>query len=186
VDVPLWHIHRAVGMGGDRLDAHVSGDDVERRHGDDIRSVWEDEFDQIISEVRPFEDARAIVVEVAMRGFKVVLASSGKRKHVETFLDLVGVKDSIDGWTTAEDADQSKPAPDLLEVAVKKVGGTSAVMIGDSTWDCKAADNLGAETLALRNGGFSREELFDAGAFDVYGSLVELRVNLDDTPLSSP
>jgi HAD superfamily hydrolase (TIGR01549 family) len=186
VVVPLWHIHRAIGMGGDRLVAHVAGESVEARAGDDIRAVWEQEFDELIDEVEPFDQATELVQEVGSRGFKVVLASSGKRKHVETFLELLDMNDSVDAWTTAEDADASKPAPDLVAAAIDKVGGGSAVMVGDSTWDCLAAGKLDVPTLALQNGGFSREELREAGAVAVFASLVELRDSLDDTPLAHP
>src|SRR4051812_23696843 len=181
--VPLWHIHRAIGMGDDRLVAEVAGDDVESACGDSIRDAWEEEFDGLVDEVRPFEAAHDLLAEVKRRGFALVLASSGKAKHVEKFLDLVDAKSLADEWTTSEDAEQSKPAPDLLAVAMERVGTASAVMIGDSTWDCRAAAKLDVPTLAVRNGGFSREELVEAGAAAVFDSLDALRGSLDDTEL---
>src|SRR4051794_28573739 len=70
--VPLWHLHRAIGMGGDRLIAHVAGDEAEAASGDDIRSAWERSFDELIDEVRPFEAAHDLLRDVKERGFKLV------------------------------------------------------------------------------------------------------------------
>lgn len=186
VVVPLWRIHRAIGMGGDKLIAHVAGDDVERGHGDDVRAAWEREFDALIGEIQPFEHAHALLQDVKVRGFKLVLASSGKAKHVEAFLDLLDAKTLADEWTTAEDAEESKPDPDLLSTAMGRVDGGSAVMVGDSVWDCKAAQRLDIPVLAVQNGGFSPDELRQAGAADVFESLSELRGRLDHTALRAP
>jgi HAD superfamily hydrolase (TIGR01549 family) len=186
VVVPVWHIHRAIGMGGDVLVAHVAGDDVEEQHGDDIRDRWEKEFDAIIDEVRPFEDAHELLVDVRERGFKVVLASSGMKKHVEKFLDLVDAAQVADDWTTSDDAERSKPAPDLVAIAMERVGGASAVLVGDSTWDCGAAAKLDVPTIAVQTGGYSPEELEDAGAVQVFESLTALRTGLDSTALALP
>ena len=183
---PLWRIHRAIGMGGDTLVAHVAGQQVEDAHGDDLRDAWVEKFDRLVSEVQPFEDARALLEDVKARGFRVVPASSGKSKHVEAFLDLLDGKSVADAWTTSEDAEHSKPEPDLVRVALDRVDGASGVMIGDSTWDCVAARKLDVPTIAVRTGGFSVAELTEAGAIRVFDSLRELRENLDDTLLTRP
>lgn len=180
---PLWRIHRAIGMGGDVLVAHVAGQRVEDEHGDELRDAWVEEFDQLIHEVQPFEDARALLEEVKGRGFRLVLASSGKRKHVEAFLDLLDGQSVADAWTTSDDAEHSKPAPDLVRAALAQVDGASGVMIGDSTWDCIAAGRLGVPTITVRTGGFSVEELTEAGATQVFDSL---REGLDGTLLARP
>lgn len=183
---PLWRIHRAIGMGGDLLVAHVAGEQAEQQHGDALRDAWVEEFDLLLEEIQPFEAARGLLEDVKERGFRLVLASSGKAKHVEAFLDLVGGKDIADAWTTSDDVERSKPEPDLLRAALEQVEGASGVLVGDSTWDCLAARKLEVPTLAVRTGGFSPEELLEAGASRVFESLRELRDNLDDTPLARP
>ncbi len=175
----LWRIHRAIGMGGDQLVEAVAGQDVENQHGDDLRSAWTEEFDKFLSEVRPFDGAQPLLEAVRDRGLTVVLASSGERKHVEHYLDLLDGHRLADAWTTSEDAEQTKPAPDLVETAMAKVEGVSAVMIGDSVWDAKAALRAGLPTYAVRTGGFSIGELEDAGATKVYDSLADLQSDLD-------
>lgn len=186
VVLPVWQLHRAIGMGGDNLVAHVAGAEVEDRIGSELRGAWEKEFNLMVPEVSALADARDLLVEVKDRGFRLVLASSGKSEHTEHFLDLLDGRQLADAWTTSDDVQSSKPAPDLVSVAVEKVGGTRAVMIGDSVWDAVAAREVGVPTIAVRTGGFSDDELRGAGAGWVYGSLGELRADLDATPLGRP
>nr|MBA3264906.1 HAD family hydrolase [Nocardioidaceae bacterium] len=93
--------------------------------------------------------------------------------------DLLQGHELAEAWTTSDDAEQSKPAPDLIQIAMSKVEGAHAVMTGDSTWDAKAAERAGLPTYALRTDGFSVEELKEAGARRVYDSLEEMRDDLD-------
>ena len=175
ITLPVWTIHRAVGMGGDQLVAHLTDDAVEREHGDTLRDGWQEEFEPMLDEIRPLPDAHALLVAVKEAGFTAVLASSGPRKHVEHFLDLVEGRDLVDGWTSADDAERSTPAPDLIEVALRKVGGRPRpVMVGDSTWDCVAARRADLPSLAVRTGGFATDELYDAGAEEVAENLADL------------
>jgi HAD superfamily hydrolase (TIGR01549 family) len=186
ITIPLWRLHRGIGMGGDMFVPTIAGDDVEKAHGDELRQAWAEEFEPFVAEVAPFEGAHELLQEVKDRGFRLVLASSGTSELVETFLDLIDGKSLADAWTTSDDAEKSKPAPDLVETALRKVEGASGVMVGDSTWDAIAAGKLGIATIAVRTGGFSVEELQQAGAATVYDSLVDLRRHLDDTPLGRP
>jgi HAD superfamily hydrolase (TIGR01549 family) len=183
ITCPLWRIHRAVGMGGDRLVAAVAGEEIERTHGDDLRAAWSEEYDPFLGEVQPFTGARELLAEVRKRGFRLVLASSGPKPHVEHYLDLLDARDLTDAWTTAEDVESTKPAPDLVGVAVDRAQGRNAVLVGDSTWDAVAAGHLDVPTIAVRTGGFSVDELRGAGAVAVYDSLGELYADLDNTLL---
>jgi HAD superfamily hydrolase (TIGR01549 family) len=186
VAIPLWRLHRGVGMGGDVFVPEVAGEAVEDEHGDDLRDAWSEEFDRLIDEVRPLDGAHELLRELKDRGFRLVLASSGAARHVEQFLDLVEGRDLADAWTTSEDAGTSKPAPDLVQNALRKVDGTSAAMIGDSVYDVMAAGHLDIPTLALRTGGFSAAELREVGAVEVFDSPRDLRDHLDDTVLARP
>jgi HAD superfamily hydrolase (TIGR01549 family) len=184
--LPIWRLHRAIGMGGDQLVANVAGDEVEEQHGSALREAWVDEFDRMIDEVQPFDGAHDLLKDVKSRGFRLVLASSGKTKHVDRFLDLVDARSIADAWTTSDDVERSKPEPDLVSTALKKVEGASGLMVGDSTWDCVAAAKLDVPSLAVRTGGFSIEELTEAGASRVFESLREFAECLDDTALARP
>jgi HAD superfamily hydrolase (TIGR01509 family) len=181
--VPLWRIHRHMGMGGDQLIAALLSDAVEEREGEDIRSAEKALYLSVIVEVQPLRGARELVEDLHDRGRKVVLASSAKAQEVDHYLDLLEVRDLADGWTTAADVRRTKPAPDLVLAALAKLDGAPAIMVGDSTWDCKAAASAGIQSIAVLTGGFSEGELLDAGASKVFGSIEELRLHLEETPL---
>jgi HAD superfamily hydrolase (TIGR01549 family) len=179
VTPPVWRIHRAIGMGGDQLVKAVAGDDVEEKYGEELRTAWTEEFDEFLPQVQPFAGAEPLLKEIRKRGLTLVLASSGEEQHVEHYLDLINGRELAAAWTTSADAEQTKPAPDLIETAMHKMNTTNAVMIGDSVWDAKAADKAGIATYAVRTGGFSIEELETAGARKVYDSLEDLQGDLD-------
>ncbi len=176
---PVWRIHRAVGMGGDQLVKAVGGDDVEDRLGDKVRDAWAEEYAPLLDEVVPFEGAESLLDRWKDAGLAVVLASSGAPEHVDHYLDLVNGRRYAAAWTTSEDVGTTKPAPDLIKVALAKVeaenGDRAPVMVGDSVWDAVAAAKVTVPTLALRTGGFSEAELTEAGAAAVYESLDDLR-----------
>ena len=183
VELPVWRIHRQIGMGGDQLVAALAGNDVEEQRGDDIRDAEKDRYFELIDEVRPLEGSRELIEELKQRGTTTVLASSAKEEEVEIYLDLLDARDLVDGWTTSADVERTKPAPDLIEAALEKAGTRDAVMVGDSTWDIEAASNAGIKTLAVLTGGFSEAELRERGAARVFESIAELREKLDETPL---
>ena len=181
---PLWRLHRGIGMGGDKFVPEIGGREVEEAHGDELRQAWEEEFGELIDEIQPFDGVSELLAEVKARGFRLVLASSGKTQHVEAFLDLFDGKSLADAWTTSDDVDESKPEPDIVAAALAKVGGTSGVMVGDSVFDAQAAAKLQIPTLGVRTGGFSVGELLEAGVLQVFDSLVAFRAGLDGTPLA--
>jgi HAD superfamily hydrolase (TIGR01509 family) len=184
---PVWRIHRLIGMGGDQLVAALGGDELEERVGSAAREAWVEEFDRLIGEVAPLPGARDLLVAIKERGHRLVLASSGKPQHVEAALDLLDARDVADAWTSSEDAEASKPAPDLLQVALQKLGAPSdadAVLIGDSVWDVEAAKKAGMPAIVVRSGGFGDDELRDAGAIAIHDTPADLRAALDDTPLA--
>jgi HAD superfamily hydrolase (TIGR01549 family) len=182
VTPPVWRIHRHIGMGGDQLVAAVGGDLVEERLGDPIRAAEKDHYMRLIGEVAAFEGARELLAELKGRGHRVVLASSAKPDEVDAYLDLLDARELTDDWTTAEDVGATKPAPDLVEVAIRKAGIERAMMVGDSVWDCQAATRAGIPAVAVLTGGFSQQELRGAGAMVVFESLRELRRRLDQAP----
>jgi HAD superfamily hydrolase (TIGR01549 family) len=181
--LPLWRVHRHIGMGGDQLVASLCGDEVEESEGDDIRSAEKALYLATIEEVEPLAGARELIVDLKRLDRPVVLASSAKPEEVEHYLDLLDARGLADAWTTSGDVEATKPEPDLVEAALERVGGGPAVMIGDSTWDCEAAARAGVETLAVLTGGFSEQELSEAGASAVFHSIEDLRRRLSDTAL---
>jgi HAD superfamily hydrolase (TIGR01549 family) len=181
--LPMWRLHRHVGMGGDKFVAAVAGDEVEERLGDRLREAWEERFDELIDETEPLDGARDLIEELKRRGHQVVLASSAIERHVDAFLEKLDARELADGWTTKDDVEASKPDPDLVDAALAKARTRDALMVGDTPWDVQAAKQAGLETICVVTGGFSRQELEEAGAAAVYESLTELKDDLDQTAL---
>src|SRR5215204_4224275 len=163
VVLPIWRIHRHIGMGGDQLVEALGGERLESEKGDDIRDAESVLYRELMSEVEPLKGARELIEDLKERAHAVVLSSSANAREL------------ADDWTTSDDVEATKPEPDLVVAAVEKAGGGEAVMVGDSTWDCEAAKRAGLDTIAVLTGGFSETELRDAGALVAYSSIEELR-----------
>jgi HAD superfamily hydrolase (TIGR01509 family) len=185
VVVPIWRIHRHIGMGGDQLLPALTDEDFEREHGDAVREDEKDLYMQMIDEVEPMRDARKLIEDLKARGHTALLASSAKQDEVEHYLDLLDARELADGWTSSADVEATKPEPDLVHSALEKAGADAedAVMIGDTPFDIEAAKRAGVPTIAVMTGGFSEAELRDAGASAVFESVAELRERLAETAL---
>ena len=184
--LPVWRIHLHIGMGGDQLVAALTDDRTEQEQGDEIRDTETKRYFELIDEVETMDGSRELIEQLKRRGHTVVLASSAKEDEVDHYLDLLDARDLADAWTTSADVEATKPAPDLVAAALDRAGGSSddAVMVGDTPWDVKAARGANVGTLAVLTGGFSVQELRDAGALDVFESVRELCEGLDRTPLA--
>ena len=177
--VDTWRIHRHIGMGGDRLVAAVAGEEVEESSGDRIRETWEHEYDQIIDDSTLLTGARELLSGLRDRGLRIALASSSKPKHAEHAFDLLDADRYVDLTTTSEDADESKPDAELVDVALERLGTRDACMVGDAVWDVVAASRANLPTIGLCCGGYGRQELLDAGAVEVYLGPDDLLAHLD-------
>jgi len=176
-------LHHLIGMGGDQIVTAVAGEEVERRAGDAIRDAEKELFREVMDEVVPLPDARRLLEALAERARAVVLSSSAKPDEAEHYVDLLDARGLIDGWTTSEDVDATKPEPDLIEAGLAVAGGGPALMIGDSTWDCRAADRAGLPTITVLTGGYCREELLAAGAAAVFDTLADAIDGIADRDL---
>ena len=183
--LPVWRIHRHIGMGGDQVVQALTDERTERELGDEIRGAETELYFELIDEVEPMEGARELIAELGRRGHLVVLASSAKQDEVEHYLDLLEARELADAWTTSADVEATKPEPDLVKAALERVGGShqDAVMIGDTPWDIHAAGGAGVPTIAVLTGGFAIEELRESGAAEVFESVADLCAGLDRTAL---
>ena len=185
VILPIWRIHRHIGMGGDQLVTALTDEATEEEKGDDIRAAEKALYLALIEETEPMRGARDLIQRLKDDGKTVVLASSAKGSEVEHYLDLLDARDLADAWTMSDDVEATKPEPDLVEAALEKAGSEpgDAVMLGDTPWDCKAAAGAGVQTVALMTGGFAEQELTEGGAVAVFESIPELLERLGETPL---
>ena len=183
VVLPIWRIHRHIGMGGDQLVGALGGERLEEEKGDDIRAAEKVLYAELIDEVEPLAGSRELIEDLKQRGHAVVLASSAKKKEVDHYLDLLDAREIATDWTTSADVESTKPQPDLVQAAMDKAGADSALMIGDTVWDCEAAGRAGIAAVAVLTGGFAASELQEAGAVEVFEGIAELRRNLDRLPV---
>jgi HAD superfamily hydrolase (TIGR01509 family) len=185
VVLAIWRIHRHIGMGGDQLVPALTDDSFERARGEEVRDAEGRHYMRMIGEVQPMRDARELIEDIRERRHTALLASSAKEQEVDHYLDLLAARELADGWTSSADVESTKPEPDLVHAALAKAGADArdAVMVGDTPWDVKAAAKAGVQTVAVLTGGFSADELRDAGAVEVFENMEELRAGLGATPL---
>ena len=140
--IPVWRCHRAIGMGGDQLVRYLAGDGFEERAGRRSCGSRRRRCSRRWSTRCSRSTARAALIEdLKGRGCKVVMASSAKPKDTQHFLDLLDARALVDGWTDSGDVEATKPAPDLIQAALRAAGTAArAVLIGDSTWDCRGGE----------------------------------------------
>jgi len=184
-EIPLWRIHRHMGMGGDHLVESLAGEQAETDKGEDIRDAEGELYSELIGEVRTLPGARELISDLRERDLVVVLASSAKSDEVNHYLDLLDARELVSDWTTSDDVEATKPEPDLIEAALEKAGTRDAILVGDSTWDIEAAKRAGIQSLGVLTGGFGSDELRDAGCAEVYESVAQLRERLAETPFGA-
>lgn len=183
ITLPVWRIHRHIGMGGDQLVPALVADIDDELHAA-IEESRGQEYAKLIGEVQALDGAHELIADLKAAGWTVVLASSSPQDELDRYLDLLDARNLADAWTTKDDVQATKPAPDLVVAALEKAGADEAVFIGDTRWDIEAARKAGVETICVITGGWSRQELEEAGAAAVFESVEELRRNLARTQLS--
>jgi HAD superfamily hydrolase (TIGR01509 family) len=185
-DVPMAEIHRGIGMGSDNLLDHLLGSDRDKDADEDMTTAHDVLYGAWWERLRPLPGAPDLLRAVAKRGLTVVLASSAQEPELKQLRRVVDADDVVAAATSSADAQQSKPAPDILQAALDQsdVDPRRAVFVGDSVWDVKAAGHLGIPCIGLTCGGTSAAELSDAGAVATYADPAALLEALDDSPIA--
>ncbi|HEY8596992.1 MAG TPA: HAD family hydrolase [Thermomicrobiales bacterium] len=184
-DVPFERVRHLIGMGGDNLLPEVTGLEKETSQGQRMSTRWTEIFrEKYLSTLQPFPQCRALVERLRAAGLRVVISSSSEEEMLGELLKNAGVTDLLDATTSSGDAEQSKPDPDLIEVALAKGHLTrdTAVMIGDTPYDIQAASKAGVGTIAFRCGGWSDRDL--AAAIAIYDDPADLLAHFDESPLA--
>ena len=182
-DVPMAELHRAIGMGSDKLIERFVGETTD----DEAMSAAHDVlFHEWWERLRPLPGAADLLRAVAKRGLAVVLASSAKDTELSMLRGVIGADDVITAATSSSDAEQSKPEPDILQAALDQSGvdPAAAVFVGDAVWDVLAAGKLGIPCIGLTCGGTSAAELISAGAVATYADAAELLAALDESAIA--
>jgi HAD superfamily hydrolase (TIGR01509 family) len=176
LDVPMAEIHRAIGMGSDKMLAHLLGEDRDKDQDQEISQAHDTLYGVWWERLRPLPGAADLLKACAEQGLAVVLASSAKGEELAKLRRVVDADDVITAATSSADASESKPAPDILQAALHQsdVDAKDCVFVGDAVWDVKAAAALDIPCIGLTCGGTSAAELTDAGAIATYETPAEL------------
>ena len=185
VDVDWMKVRRSIGMGGDKLMPAVSGIDETSPKGsaiaDDRGKIFKRDF---LPKIKPLRNAARLVAEVKNRGYTVVAASSAQKDELTPLLKIAGAAALMDAKTSSDDAEGSKPDPDIIVAALRraKVAASEAVLIGDTPYDVEAASRAGVRVIGFRSGGWSDADL--TGALAVYDGPWDLLARIDESILA--
>jgi HAD superfamily hydrolase (TIGR01509 family) len=185
ITVAYESVRRAIGMGGDKLMPLVAGLEedspegrpIAKRRGEIFRSVW-------LPQLKPFPRTRELVQRVRESGVSLAVASSATEEELHPLLDVAGVSDLIPTRTSSDDAEKSKPDPDIVKAALQRTGCSAeqAIMIGDTPYDVEAAGRAGLRIIALECGGWGRADL--RHATEVYRDASELLDRYEESILA--
>lgn len=185
-DVPFADVRAQIGKGGDELmkvflapdEIEAKGEEIEERRG----KLFKEEF---LPKVKAFPGVRELFDHLIAKGHRIALGSSGKEDEVAHHKKLCGIEGLDLVQTTSEDAEKSKPHPDIFQAALKKlgVGPGEAVAIGDTPYDASAARKAGMEAVGVLCGGFPADDLRDAGCVALYDGPADLLARYDGSPL---
>lgn len=180
-DVSMARIHRGIGMGADVILDHLLGEDRNRDDDDALAEAHSALYGAWWERLRPLPGATDLLRACAKRGLAVVLASSAAERELGVLRRVLDTDEVITAATSSSDAEQSKPAPDILQAALDQSGVDPhrAVFVGDAVWDVQAAAKLDIPCIGLACGGTSAAELRDAGAVAVYDDPAALLAALD-------
>ncbi|HEY0260649.1 MAG TPA: HAD family hydrolase [Lacisediminihabitans sp.] len=184
--VDSWRIHRAIGMDSQKLLGTLLGDRAEEL-GERASALHGEHYAAAAGALRAFAGARELVAAVADHGLQAVLASSAPEDELAMLRAVLDIEGEVTTVTSAGDVGEAKPAPDIVEVALRRAGvrPERALMIGDSVWDIEAAARAGVRCIALLSGGTGAGELTDAGAVAIYDDAADLLGRFESSPLVS-
>jgi HAD superfamily hydrolase (TIGR01549 family) len=170
-DVSFEQARSQIGKGGDKLIPTFLNDAEQNDHGKELEKWRGERFKtRYLPLVRPFSAVPDLLRRVRDAGVRVAIASSAKKDELDKYLNIAAIADLVDVTASSEDAEESKPAPDIFQVVLKrlKLEGADAVAIGDTPYDASAAGKAGIATVGVLCGGFTEASLREAGCVDVY------------------
>lgn len=180
-------VRSQIGKGGDQLMPVFLSEEELERFGEELEHFRGELYrERYMPQARPFPGVLELFERLRRDGKRVVLASSGKEVEVKQYMKMLGVERSVDAFTTSDEAERSKPFPDIFSVAMRKAGvedGGEVLVVGDSPFDIEAASRIHVPAVGVLCGGFQEVELKAAGAVALYKSPLDLLEQYERTPL---
>ncbi|MDY0892179.1 HAD family hydrolase [Frigoribacterium sp. CFBP9030] len=182
--VDSWRIHRSIGEDSSLLISGLIGDDADDDLVEKVKDAHTRFYDEHLGDggdLHVLDRATDLLEALAGRGHSVVLATSAPENELKALRSLLQIEDALWAVTSSEDVETAKPDPGIVEVALEKAGvpAAQAIMVGDAVWDVAAAHRAGVRCIGVLSGGFSRDELVEAGADEVYDDVADLLDSLD-------
>jgi phosphoglycolate phosphatase-like HAD superfamily hydrolase len=187
-DVEFQAVRDQIGKGGDQLmPVFLSPSEIDAQ-GKVLQERQSEIFkERYLPKVMAFPEVRGLFQRLLEHGIQVALASSAAGDELETYKQIAGIEDLIDVETSSDDADKSKPHPDIFEAAIQQLGGVpraSIYVVGDTPYDAEAARKAGVRTIGVTCGGWSEDELKRSGCTEVYEDPADLLDRYDESPLA--
>jgi HAD superfamily hydrolase (TIGR01509 family) len=183
-DVPFERVRSLIGKGGDKLLIQAAGIDKGSPEGKRIDAARAERFMRgYLPHLKPVPGARQLLERMREDGLTLVVATSAKKAEMDALLDICKAQDLVHAETSSDDADKSKPDPDIIVAALQKAKAapTAALMLGDTPYDVDAARRAGVDALAVRSGGWDTAAL--DGAIAIYDDVADLLARYADSPL---
>ena len=187
-EIEFKKLRDQIGKGGDQLlpvflsedEREAQGKKIETRRTEIVKEKY-------MSQISPFPEVRALFLRLRQEGIKRVLASSAKQDELQVYKKLVQIEDLVDAETSSDDAEKSKPHPDIFEAAMDRLpglAGSDVVVIGDTPYDAEAASKAGLRTIGVLCGGFTEASLREAGCIEIYHDPADLLAQFDNWVLN--
>jgi HAD superfamily hydrolase (TIGR01549 family) len=185
--VSFEKVRQQIGKGGDQLLPVFLSEQELKERGEELEKFRGELFkNHFMDSIQPFPGVRELFLKLRSKGIQTVLASSAKADELEYYKRLCRIEDLVEANTSSDDAERSKPYPDIFQAALTKVEGLEpedAMVIGDTPYDIIAAKRAGIESIGMLSGGFPEDELWDAGCVAMYEDPAELLKRLERSPL---
>ena len=186
--IPYEKVRYQIGKGGDQLmpvflsekEIDEFSEELEKYRGELFKREY-------MPRVKAFPRVRELFERIQRDGKHIALASSAKGDELEVYKKIANITDLVEEETSKDDADKSKPHPDIFEAALERLGGPpleQVVVIGDTPYDAEAAGKAGLRTIGFLSGGFPEEDLRGAGCFRIYEGPADLLAHYDESPLA--
>lgn len=187
-DVEFSAVRAQIGKGGDQLmpvflsreELDQFGEELEKRRGEIFKQDY-------LPKTTAFPQVRELFERIQRDGKRVVLASSAKQDELEHFKKVTNIADLLEGETSADDAEKSKPEPDIFLAALREAGNPEpweAIVVGDTPYDASAAAKAKLRTIGLLSGGFPEQSLNEAGVVAIYKDPADLLARYEDSPIA--
>ncbi len=181
--IPFDKIRPQIGKGADTLLPEFLSEKEIEEFGEEIAELRSEIFkDEYLSRVKPFPKVRELFEKIKADGKQIALASSANEDEVEAYKKIADIEDLVEKSTSADDAEKSKPEPDIFQAALKLLGNPApetVLVIGDTSYDAEAAAKAKLKIVGVLCGGFEEKDLREKGCVEIYRDPADLLKSYD-------